>query len=98
MNTLVLRSFVEVAAQGSVSKAAVALGYSQPAISQHLQRVERHVGGRLIERRGGGVALTDLGRRVLPVARIAIFAADELAAIGLSLRVAVPVIELCDEF
>lgn len=97
MNTHVLRSFIEVASQGSVSRAAVALGYSQPAVSQHLQLVERHVGGRVIERVGGGVALTDLGRRVLPVARIAIFAADELTAIGLSLRGSRTVIELCDE-
>lgn len=97
MNTDLLRSFVEVASQGSVSRAAARLGYSQPAVSQHLQRFERHVGGRLVERVSGGVALTDLGRRVLPVARIAIFAADELAAIGLSLRGPALVIELRDE-
>lgn len=75
-----LRSFVEVASQQSVSRAARRLGYSQPTVTQHLQRVERLVGGALVVRVNGGVALTDFGAHILPLARLAIMAVDEMTA------------------
>lgn len=83
MHVQVMRSFIAVASHHSVTAAAKSLGYSQPAVTQHVQRMERLVGGRLIER-SGGIALTNLGRRVLPVARIAVVAVDGLIGSGLA--------------
>src|ERR1700759_2395790 len=52
----------EVARCGSFSAAAGSLGYTQPAISRHVALLERETGGTLIERRPGGVRLTDAGQ------------------------------------
>jgi molybdate transport repressor ModE-like protein len=56
-----LRVLREVAARGSFSAAAEALGYTQPAISRHVAVLERETGTTLLERRPGGVRLTDAG-------------------------------------
>jgi molybdate transport repressor ModE-like protein len=57
-----LRVVKAIADLGSITAAADALGYSQPAISQHLRRVEQRAGVPVIERVGRGVRLTDAGR------------------------------------
>jgi DNA-binding transcriptional LysR family regulator len=46
---------------GSITAAAKALGYSQPAISQHLQRTEARLGLALVARVGRSVRLTEAG-------------------------------------
>jgi len=46
---------------GSITGAARKLGYSQPAISQHLQRAEARLGLPLVARVGRSVRLTDAG-------------------------------------
>ena len=46
---------------GSITGAARALGYSQPAISQHLQRTESRLGLALVTRVGRSVRLTEAG-------------------------------------
>src|SRR5581483_5656783 len=56
-----LRVLREVARCGSFSGAAEALGYTQPAISRHVALLERETGATLLERRPGGVRLTDAG-------------------------------------
>jgi molybdate transport repressor ModE-like protein len=56
-----LRVLREVSRCGSFSGAAEALGYTQPAISRHVALLERETGARLLERRPGGVRLTDAG-------------------------------------
>ncbi|AYF99588.1 LysR family transcriptional regulator [Protaetiibacter intestinalis] len=50
-----------IAEHGSISKAARALGYSQPAVSQHLRRAEQRLGLPLVMRAGRGVRLTEPG-------------------------------------
>lgn len=82
MDLQLLCSFVEVAGQQSISKAARRLGYSQPAVSQHVQRIERIIGGRLFQRGGPGLPLTELGLRALPLARVIVAAAGELRSLG----------------
>src|SRR5687767_4342022 len=57
--------FREVARRGSLSAAAVALGWTQPAVGQHLQRLERAVGMPLALRSTRGVTLTDAGVALL---------------------------------
>jgi DNA-binding transcriptional LysR family regulator len=46
---------------GSITAAAKILGYSQPAISQHLQRTEARLGLSLVARVGRSVRLTEAG-------------------------------------
>jgi len=50
-----------IAETGSITAAARALGYSQPAISQHLQRTEARLGLALVTRVGRSVRLTEAG-------------------------------------
>ncbi len=67
-----LEAFLEVARQGSVTRAAAALHRSQPAISHRLKRLEEHVGVPLLERAGRGVTLTAAGTRLASQARVAL--------------------------
>jgi DNA-binding transcriptional LysR family regulator len=53
-----------IAEHGSITAAATALGYSQPALSQHLRRAERRLGAPLLLRNGRSVRLTEPGRVV----------------------------------
>ncbi|WP_431280312.1 LysR family transcriptional regulator [Leifsonia poae] len=57
-----LRIVRAVADHGSITQAARALGYSQPAISQHLKRLEARLGMPVVARVGRGVRLTEAGR------------------------------------
>jgi len=57
-----LRVVKAVADEGSITGAALALGYSQPAVSQQLKRLEQRLGVAIIERVGRTVRLTDAGR------------------------------------
>ncbi|MDJ1113132.1 LysR family transcriptional regulator [Microbacterium dauci] len=53
--------FRAVGRHGSMSAAADALGWTQPAVSQHVRRLERVHGVPLIARRGRGIELTPAG-------------------------------------
>ena len=57
-----LRVLREVARHGSLSAAAVELGYTQPAVSRQIAVLESEVGMPLLRRLPQGVALTDAGR------------------------------------
>lgn len=52
----------QVARSGSLAAAAHALGWTQPAVSQHVQRLEREAGCPLVVRTSRGVTLTEAGR------------------------------------
>ncbi|WP_262694403.1 LysR family transcriptional regulator [Kordiimonas aquimaris] len=56
--------FAEVAQRGSFTKAAVYLGLSKSAVSQHIKRLEAHVGSQLLARNTRGMALTTVGVRL----------------------------------
>ena len=51
--------------RGSFSLAAEELGFTQPAVSQHLARLERHLGVKVLERTARGVKLTPAGDALL---------------------------------
>jgi molybdate transport repressor ModE-like protein len=71
---LVLRA---VAQHGSLAAAARELGYTQPAVSHHIHRLEAETGVRLVVRDGRGVMLTEAGRALVAHAEVI---AAELAA------------------
>jgi DNA-binding transcriptional LysR family regulator len=54
-----------VAREGSLSAAARALGYTQPAVSHHIARLEEEVGTAVLTRLGQGVRLTDAGHALV---------------------------------
>lgn len=56
-----LRTFTAVCAAGSLSAAAQELNKSQPAVSQHVARLEAELGIALLERRARGVVPTAAG-------------------------------------
>lgn len=83
-----LIALAAIAREGSFSRAAQSLGYTQSAISQQIHRLERTVGHTLVERPGGPrpVTLTAAGQMLLAhadaiVARLASARAD-LAALS----------------
>lgn len=56
-----LRVVKAIADEGSITGAAAALGYSQPAVSQQLKRLEQRLQLPLVERVGRTVRLTEAG-------------------------------------
>src|SRR5437868_10057835 len=70
-----LRSFAHVCEAGTVAAAASTLGYTPPAVSQHIARLERDVGVPLFDRVGGrlrpsehGLALQAIAAQMLDLA------------------------------
>jgi DNA-binding transcriptional LysR family regulator len=81
-----LRVMKAISDEGSFTGAALALGYSQPAISQMVRRLEQRTGTVLVERVGRNVRLTEAGQ-VLARHAVAVLAAldaaeEEVAAIA----------------
>ena len=68
MNIAELEALKAVAETGSFTRAADRLGMSQPGLSRQIQRLERQLGTRLLERRGTGAILTDAGRESMQFA------------------------------
>ncbi|WFB09429.1 LysR family transcriptional regulator [Streptomyces sp. LX-29] len=63
-----LRALHAVGVHGSVSAAAIALGYTPSAVSQQIAKLERETRTTLLERQGRGVALTDAARQLADTA------------------------------
>ncbi len=83
-----LETFREVAARGSFSAAAEALAFTQPAVSQHIARLEKQLGTRLFDRDARRVTPTRAGATLLRHAETLLEAArraeaDTRAAAGL---------------
>ncbi len=81
-----LRSFVTVVRAGSISRAATAVGQTQPALSQQVRKLERAVGRPLLYRSPSGVSPTRAGEELLPYAeRILSLCAQALTDTGRAL-------------
>ncbi|MGW4471448.1 LysR family transcriptional regulator [Nonomuraea sp. NPDC004354] len=81
-----LRSFVTAVRAGSISRAATALGHTQPALSQQLRKLESTVGRPLLYRSPSGVSPTRAGEELLPYAeRILSLSAQALTETGRAL-------------
>src|SRR5687768_11916697 len=61
------KAFHAVAASGGFSKAAARLNLSQPAVSDHVRKLEESYGVELFSRTRRKVELTDLGRQLFAV-------------------------------
>ena len=72
-----LRYFVAVAEMENVSRAALKLHVSQPALSRQIRDLEDEIGFCLLERTAKSVRLTDAGRAFLDNARALLQQADE---------------------
>lgn len=72
-----LETFLKVAETRNFAEAARQMGVSQPAVSQTIAKLEEKYGGDLFERRRGApVALTLMGRVILPKAKLLLFMVD----------------------
>jgi LysR family cyn operon transcriptional activator len=75
-----LRYFVSVAEATSVSKAAVRIHISQPALSRQIHELQQELGVRLFDRVGRGIRLTAEGDELLASARDVLARVEALGA------------------
>src|ERR1700679_815025 len=68
MDSEALATFLAVYHAGGISKAATRLRRSQPAISRRVALLEQQLNAPLFDRLGGGFALSEAGRILLPFA------------------------------
>ncbi|WP_432987573.1 LysR family transcriptional regulator [Dactylosporangium sp. CA-233914] len=85
-----IECFALVARHRSFSRAASALGVSQPAVSQAVARLERELGFRLFARTSREVSLTDSGLALLPHASALLEQAAAFTAEAARLAVPAP--------
>lgn len=76
MELRLLRYFLAVADEGSVTRAAAAVRVAQPSLTRQLRHLEETLGLRLFDRGQGRLRLSAAGRRFLPIARDLVARAD----------------------
>ncbi len=76
-NPQALRVFLSIVQEGSVGRAALSLGMTQPGVSQHLRALEEQIGHPLFHRQGRRLVLSKTGQALLPEARRAVQALEE---------------------
>lgn len=87
LNTDHLQTFLAVTETGSYTAAATRLGFTQPAVSQHIKALETQVGEvRLFRRVGKRMRLTHAGEELLGFARELIASAERAEQHMLGLR------------
>ncbi len=79
MELRVLRYFLAVVDQGSITRAAASVRIAQPSLSRQLRQLEALLGVDLFERRAGRIGLSSAGRRLVPLARDLVARADAVA-------------------
>ncbi|RZO86166.1 MAG: LysR family transcriptional regulator [Oceanococcus sp.] len=77
MDTLALKTFVDIAHTGSFSASAERLHISQPAVSKRIAALEQQVGHKLLDRVGRRVMLTEAGHNLLPHAQQVLMTLDD---------------------
>jgi len=79
LDTALLRSFVGVVRSGSINRAAILQGKTQPALSQQIQRLEQQLGQTLLLRSPRGIRLSPAGEALLPYAERILSLTDQLS-------------------
>ncbi|MCE5322753.1 LysR family transcriptional regulator [bacterium] len=77
MELFQLRSFLKVAQEGSITRAAEGLFITQPAVTAHIQSLEKELGASLFDRTGRGVQLTEAGHALVDYAKKSLAILDE---------------------
>ena len=72
-----LTSFVAVAEEGAIMRAARRLHITQPPLTRRIRQLEEELGTPLFERLPRGVRLTPAGELLLPRARAILAAVDD---------------------
>jgi DNA-binding transcriptional LysR family regulator len=80
MELRVVRYFLAVVDEGSITRGATAVRIAQPSLSRQLRGLESDLGLRLFDRAGGRLRLTPAGRRFLPYARDLVARSDAAVA------------------
>src|SRR5271165_2391267 len=86
MDLTLLRAFVTVANEGNLTRAAVQLHLTQPAVSLQLKHLQETLGLTLFTRTSHGLCLTRDGQALLPHAERALGAAGDVQRAAASLR------------
>jgi DNA-binding transcriptional LysR family regulator len=86
MDLTLLRAFVTVAHEGNLTRAAVQLHLTQPAVSLQIKHLQESLGLTLFTRTSHGLVLTRDGQALLPHAERALGAADDVQRAAASLR------------
>ena len=81
-----LKTFLVVAQEGNLTKAAERLCLTQPALSHQLKKLQAELGVQLLTRSSRGMQLTEEGLKLLPAAERAVRAAAEFCASASSLQ------------
>jgi DNA-binding transcriptional LysR family regulator len=77
-----VRAFLAVAEEGSLSAAARALGSSQPTLGRQVREIETALGAELFQRHAKGLTLSDTGHAILPAARAMRAAVGQISLIA----------------
>ena len=86
MDLTLLRAFVTVATEGNLTRAAVQLHLTQPAVSLQIKHLQETLGLTLFTRTSHGLSLTRDGQALLPHAERALGAAADVQRAAASLR------------
>jgi DNA-binding transcriptional LysR family regulator len=86
MDLTLLRAFVTVANEGNLTRAAVQLHLTQPAVSLQIKHLQESLGLTLFTRTSHGLSLTRDGQALLPHAERALGAAGDVQRAAASLR------------
>jgi DNA-binding transcriptional LysR family regulator len=81
-----LKTFIAVAAEGNLTRAAERVFTSPPAVSAQLKALEDELGVRLFDRTARGMSLTVAGQRLLAEAQRTIAASQALQAAAAQIR------------
>lgn len=81
-----LKTFIAVATEGNLTRAAERVFTSPPAVSAQLKALEDELGVRLFDRTPRGMTLTAAGQRLLAEARRTLAAAQSLQATAAQIR------------
>jgi len=86
MDLTLLRAFVTVAHEGNLTRAAVQLHLTQPAVSLQIKHLQEALGVALFTRTSHGLVLTRDGQALLPHAERALAAASDVQRAAATLR------------